>query len=482
MSFTYAQNADASKTVNYTSVAMSADGHYQTAVTNQEGIYISTNFGQNWSLNTSDGTFYQNFMCVAMSADGHYQTAVAFDQFQGYIWTSNDYGSTWTPSSAPPTYWHSIAMSSTGQYQTALEQSGGIYISSNYGQTWYNTGYGANWYSVAMSADGKYQTAVANGNYIYTSDDFGSSWIAYNSIDTKNWYSVSMSADGTTRTAIDDKNLWNYYNDSWTINAGLPIKFWRGVAISADGTLQTAIVDKGGIWTSSDSGQNWLLPFTIPTQNNETINSVAMSADGTVITIVSNGVGIWNGTYPPPPPPAPSYPCFKENTKILCKMGGVERYLPIQYLRKGNLVKTLKNGYIPIEMIGTRSFKNPASNERIKDQLYVYSSDKHMDVFEDLIITGCHSILVDDFVDNIQRMKTIETLGKIYVTDNKYRLPACVDGNADIYKEKGEFNIYHIALENNDYYMNYGIYANGLLVETCSKRYLKELSGMKLIE
>ena len=30
--------------------------------------------------------------------------------------------------------------------------------------------------------------------------------------------------------------------------------------------------------------------------------------------------------------------------------------------------------------------------------------------------------------------------------------------------------------------MNYGIYANGLLVETCSKRYLKELSNMNFIE
>jgi hypothetical protein len=33
-----------------------------------------------------------------------------------------------------------------------------------------------------------------------------------------------------------------------------------------------------------------------------------------------------------------------------------------------------------------------------------------------------------------------------------------------------------------DYYMNYGIYANGLLVETCSQRYLKKLSGMEIIE
>ena len=36
--------------------------------------------------------------------------------------------------------------------------------------------------------------------------------------------------------------------------------------------------------------------------------------------------------------------------------------------------------------------------------------------------------------------------------------------------------------ENDNYFGNYGIYANGLLVETCSKRYLKELSNMSLID
>ena len=40
--------------------------------------------------------------------------------------------------------------------------------------------------------------------------------------------------------------------------------------------------------------------------------------------------------------------------------------------------------------------------------------------------------------------------------------------------------IYHIALEHKDNCMNYGIYANGLLVETCSNKNLK-LSNMELI-
>ena len=39
-----------------------------------------------------------------------------------------------------------------------------------------------------------------------------------------------------------------------------------------------------------------------------------------------------------------------------------------------------------------------------------YNSKVEQRLFEDLIVTGCHSILVNDFVDNEQKEKTIEQL------------------------------------------------------------------------
>ena len=42
-------------------------------------------------------------------------------------------------------------------------------------------------------------------------------------------------------------------------------------------------------------------------------------------------------------------------------------------------------------------------------------------------------------------------------------------------------NIYHLALKHRDIYMNYGIYANGLLVESCSERNLRCLSNMRML-
>jgi hypothetical protein len=133
-------------------------------------------------------------------------------------------------------------------------------------------------------------------------------------------------------------------------------------------------------------------------------------------------------------------------------------------------------------MIGKTVIVHNASKDRIQNQLYKCCQENYPEIFEPLIITGCHSILVDNFVNQDQREKTIYILGEIYETDNKYRLPACADQRASVYETPGTYTIYHLALENDNNYMNYGIYANGLLVESCSKRYLKESSNMIIIK
>ena len=166
--------------------------------------------------------------------------------------------------------------------------------------------------------------------------------------------------------------------------------------------------------------------------------------------------------------------CFKENTKILTDQG----YLPIQSLKIGDIIKTSENGYKRIHLIKHGKIYNPNNKDRVKDRLYKLTKDQYPELTEDLFITGCHAILVDDFANKEQRDKTVEIIGNTFVTGHKFRLPACADEKAVPYEEEGVFNIYHLALENNDNYMNYGIYANGLLAETCSKFYLEKIVNL----
>ena len=186
----------------------------------------------------------------------------------------------------------------------------------------------------------------------------------------------------------------------------------------------------------------------------------------------NNEVGIYRFSTTTPAPVI----CFKDGTLILTDKG----YVPIEELRKGDLVKTLLDGYKPIYLIGKKEIYHPATTERGKDQLYIGTQAEIPWLKEDLIVTGSHCILVDDFKAG-EKEETIEVLGKVYATDKKYRLPACVDKRFAVYKPEGNYTVYHLALEHDNRVMNYGIYANGLLVETCSKRCMDEYGKLEVI-
>ena len=59
---------------------------------------------------------------------------------------------------------------------------------------------------------------------------------------------------------------------------------------------------------------------------------------------------------------------------------------------------------------------------------------------------------------------------------------AHMDQKAEPYLNKGVHTIWHLALDSEDDTRNYGIYANGLLVEASSKDFLLNHSNMILKE
>jgi hypothetical protein len=145
--------------------------------------------------------------------------------------------------------------------------------------------------------------------------------------------------------------------------------------------------------------------------------------------------------------------CFKENSKISCFKDNAEIDINIQDLKNGDLVKTLKNGYLPISIIGKKICKNPNSLIRIKDRLYKLAKNKYYSILE---------IYLEDY----KKSEIILFEGGVYFTDNLYRLPTYLDNRTDIYDDYSDSTVYNFAL-GDDENTNYGIYANGLLVE-CS--------------
>jgi len=176
----------------------------------------------------------------------------------------------------------------------------------------------------------------------------------------------------------------------------------------------------------------------------------------------------------------PGNPCFLQGTNILCQIDGEEIYVPIETLKKGALVKISNGEFKKIELIGKGPFKNPGHSERIQQRLYKCSRAKYPELKKDLFITGCHSILVKELTEE-QNEQSLKMSGDIFITDESYRLMACIDERAEPWASEGDYTIWHLALENENPTFNYGIYANGLLVESCAINYLKNKSSMEIV-
>jgi hypothetical protein len=170
-------------------------------------------------------------------------------------------------------------------------------------------------------------------------------------------------------------------------------------------------------------------------------------------------------------PQLPSVPCFLEGSLILCADGV---YRPIETLSKGVMVKTFEHGDVAIDVVGKSVLHHKKDNDK-RDRLFVYKTDA-----EDLVLTGGHSVLVDQLT--VPQVKDIlSTMGNIFMTDTKFRLPSCLDDRAEPYERYDEsFSIYHICLSNQNPELNYGVYSNGgMLVETCQKECIEKMDETK---
>jgi hypothetical protein len=160
--------------------------------------------------------------------------------------------------------------------------------------------------------------------------------------------------------------------------------------------------------------------------------------------------------------------CFNEGTKILCLNKNLEEeYIPIENLRKGDFVKSYKHGYRKIDLIGkNKMINNP---DLWHSCMYKMEKTKENGLLEDLIVTGGHSILVN----NLGKYKAYNTklLDSTLMIDDKFLLLSSVSKEFIKLENKNIYTYYHFTLENNgNDDERFGVCANGVLTETPSKK------------
>jgi hypothetical protein len=160
--------------------------------------------------------------------------------------------------------------------------------------------------------------------------------------------------------------------------------------------------------------------------------------------------------------------CFNKGTKILCLNKNLEEeYIPIENLVKGDLVKSYKHGYRKIDLICKNTLVNNPS--KFNECMYKMEKTEENDLLEDLIVTGGHAILVDELGDYSDENNKF--FGETPKIDGKYLLLSCVSKDFKKLEDTKLYTYYHLTLENNDDdEERFGIWANGILTETPSKK------------
>ena len=429
-------------------VASSATGAYMYALIDNDGVYRSTNEGVSWTK-TYDAQSAQ-LTSMTCSSDG---SVVYFCWVGGGLFRSTDYGATFTnldvanlvATDGGP-YLRTVACNTSGSTVIVSLQSGSTYV-------YLSTDSMTTWNAVQIAGPSSYVfNVVCNANATVLYAIVGPS-------------TTPSGENSNIYTSTDSGSTWSMLPGSFTAH-------WRTIICDSTGIKLYAVVSDVGLYIFSPStGTPQLLssPSTVSFGPLATYSNGANLLTGVMSTTYNYAV-----TYPVPV-------CFKEGSTILCLVDATEVYVPIETIRKGMLVKTRLSGYVPVHSIGTTKLYNDVRAFHGKSHLYRCSTDRYPELTEDLILTGHHAILVSTLTDE-QRALTIEIMGRIFVTEQQYRLIAMLDDRAHPFQEEGIFSIWHVALEHTDEFMNYGIYANGgLVVESTSKRMLRDYSGMTLL-
>ena len=281
-----------------TGIAISDTYYY--GITKYGTIYYSQDKGYNWTAvadpNLTKST-WTSITCDKLGKNIYATSSNEYGNVAGKIWMSSDYGKTWYVSNSNNTWWSSIACDYTGTQIVAISNflgtspPGIISISQNSGKTWVTVVSDSTYLFsvVTCTPNGKNIVALNNDNNndytIYVSNNYGVTWSTV-SVPSENGQgtALAISSDGTKIIASFLNQVMLSTNSGITftrINIGAGIVNYGAATCNSDASIIIVAVGLTG-GTNYDSlyyGGIWI-SYDFGT----TWNLSSTTSDGTYIT------------------------------------------------------------------------------------------------------------------------------------------------------------------------------------------------------
>ncbi len=227
-------------------------------LTTHQGLYISTDNGDNWTATANNGLDQKNIFSVAQAADGSF-IAGMFTYNQTLVYRSTDAGDNWT----------AIADGIEGRVNTFHTFPGGKLVAGTETGIYSLNGANDGWTKMetpktrimSFATPPAGDTFVIAWGDLFKSTDRGGSWTLLPvkgsdyaeelAIGINN--TVYMATWGGMYHSLDDGETWSIAN-----NNGLPKLGLDNVLATDDGAIYTALgIDGHGVFVSHDNGNNW---------------------------------------------------------------------------------------------------------------------------------------------------------------------------------------------------------------------------------
>jgi ligand-binding sensor domain-containing protein len=244
--------------INPTIHGLTASGTSIFAGTHDGGVFLSTDNGENWIAvnkgfpNTDVYSLYVIGNTVFAGTEG------------GGVYSSSDSGNYWDETNSGLTHPYILSFASSSTNLFVGTYGGGVFRSSDNGSTWNsaNSGIPPVQSYINTIAINEPKIFVGTKYGIFLSTDEGTNW---NWVGLSNYSILSIAIIGESIFAATPNNgVFLSTNDgiNWTnVNNGLTNTHMLSLAVSGGnifaGTYYGGGVYSGGIFCSSDNGQNW---------------------------------------------------------------------------------------------------------------------------------------------------------------------------------------------------------------------------------